>query len=84
MIDLGFNRDNAHLWIDDEGFLQADDKHKNCVEYMRVGYSDSTFISDIVFIDPSGGPFIRVGDELDGKKVKSIEMVKGKGFKVNF
>lgn len=84
MLDLGFNRDHAHIWIDDEGFLQVDDKHKYCLEYIRVGYSDGVFVSDIIFVDPTGGPFIHVGDFVGEKKVKSIECVKGQGFKILF
>lgn len=35
----------------------------------RVGFTDN---GDYTFIDPSGGPFITVGSEIDGHKVKAI------------
>ena len=37
----------------------------------RVGFKDDN-IKEYTFIDPAGGPFIAVGSEVDGHKVKSI------------
>ena len=39
--------------------------------YYRVGFTD-TESRECTFIDPAGGPFITVGSELDGHKVKAI------------
>ena len=36
----------------------------------RVGFKDST--EEYTFIDPAGGPFITVGSEIEGHKVKAI------------
>lgn len=39
--------------------------------YYRVGFTD-TKSRECTFIDPAGGPFITVGSEIDGYKVKAI------------
>lgn len=36
----------------------------------RVGFKDN--IDEITFIDPAGGPFISIGDDIEGHRVKSI------------
>ncbi len=41
----------------------------------RVGFTD-TEPKEYTFIDPAGGPFITVGSEIEGHKVKTIH---GKG-----
>lgn len=82
MIDLKYNRDGAHLWIDDANNLCVDDKHKYCIEYMRC-ILDADDDSVIVAIDPSGGPFISVGDKIGGKEIVAFQESK-EGFKVLF
>lgn len=57
---------------------------KSELSHIRVGtYKDST---DIVFIDPPGGPFMSVGSEvsIEGitKIIESIRHIKGKGFAI--
>ena len=37
----------------------------------RIGFKDDN-MEECTFIDPAGGPFIAVGDEVDGHKVKAI------------
>lgn len=37
----------------------------------RIGFENDN-IEECTFIDPAGGPFIKVGSEIDGHKVKSI------------
>lgn len=74
-----YNRDRVKLWIDDNGYLQADKKYT--LEYMRVGYDRDP--NDIQFIDPSGGPMIEVGSKLCGKIVSAI-MPDENGWKILF
>lgn len=69
-----FNRDGATLklvktdkvvdsntWV---WALEVDRPHDYIFEYSRVIYSDNNF-SRIQAIDPSGGPFISVGDTFE-------------------
>ena len=37
----------------------------------RIGFKDNN-IEGCTFIDPAGGPFITVGSEIEGHKVKAI------------
>lgn len=55
------------------------------LDHVRAGYMDSNR-DMIAFVDPPGGPFIRTGEVLDeiGKKVESINHIKGKGFSITF
>lgn len=78
-VDL-FNRDGATLkLVSEDGkvwVFDVDEKHNYVLEYMRVGYGDD--MKTIAFVDPSGGPFISVGDGLTGGLVvKSIVWNKG-------
>lgn len=79
MIDLGYNRDHAHIWFDDNNVLCSDKDY--VLEYMRVGYKEDN--KTVMFIDPSGGPMISVGDVVSNKKILKIESG-GYGFKVVF
>lgn len=65
-----YNRNGADLYLEkvrdiepkiSEWKLKVDPKHLYCLEYIRVVRA----IEDIESIDPSGGPFMSVGDELD-------------------
>lgn len=95
MIKLGKNRDNAKLWITDDGFLQSDKPY--VLKYMRV-ILDENFLqkdnpadgiigmldsSHIASIDPSGGPMLSVGDKLQGKEIIGFEDTEN-GMKINF
>ena len=61
------NRDGALLTLvsEDEKLwnFEVDDEHKYVLEYMRVGYMEDNKTID--FVDPSGGPFIRVHCPID-------------------
>ncbi len=37
----------------------------------RVGFKDDN-MEEYTFIDPAGGPFITIGSEIEGHKVKAI------------
>lgn len=45
--------------------------------YMRVGYNDDNSIN---FVDPSGGPFMRVGAEWDDFTIETINSITNVGF----
>lgn len=60
-IDLGINRDGAHLWfenIKDDVYEIKTDK-QFVLEHCRVGIINNT---NLFMVDPSGGPYIGVGD----------------------
>ena len=68
-----FNRDGANLWLEKQSSissnifewkLNVDSKHKYCLEYMRIIGSNPI---EIEAVDPSGGPFISLGDEFEDK-----------------
>lgn len=67
MIKL-YNRDGADLRLEKLGSniweLRTDDKHLYIFKYMRVISDDH---GNIEAIDPSGGPFISVGDVFENK-----------------
>lgn len=61
-----FNRDGADMWLepfkDNLYKLCVDDDHIYCLQYMRIiGH----YPTNIEAIDPSGGPFLSVGDYVD-------------------
>ncbi len=74
-----FNRDGANLWLEpekensDTWKLKVDNNHTYVLEYMRIiGYPE------IEAIDPSGGPFISIGDILsdtENRFYKVIEII---------
>jgi hypothetical protein len=45
--------------------------------YMRVGYNDDKSIN---FVDPSGGPFMRVDAEWDDFTIEAIDSIANVGF----
>lgn len=62
-----YNRDGANLWLEklrdiepyiSEWSLKANSDYEYCLKYIRV-------IGDFKAIDPPGGPFLALGDELD-------------------
>lgn len=68
-----YNRDGADMWLEklsdvepniSRWQLKVDNKHKYCLEYMRV---IGDYPNNIQAVDPSGGPFISLGDEFEGK-----------------
>lgn len=46
------------------------------LSYMRVGYNDDETIN---FVDPSGGPFMRVGAKWDDFIIESIDSITNVG-----
>ena len=69
-----YNRDRANLWLEKEDSdiwkLKVDQNHAYVLEYMRViGYPK------IEAIDPSGGPFISVGDILKDNEKRSYKII---------
>ena len=52
---------------------------------IRAGYTDSNH-DKLMFVDPSGGPFIATGDVLEevGKEVTEINHIDGVGFTITF
>lgn len=47
------------------------------LDYMRVGYNEDKTIN---FVDPSGGPFLRVGAKWDDFTIETIEATANVGF----
>ena len=68
-----FNRDGADMWLEKnreiepnifEWNLKVDEEHNYCLEYIRI---IGNFPYEIDAVDPSGGPFISVGNEFENK-----------------
>ena len=68
-----YNRDGANLCLEkvrnietniSEWIMKVDNKHKYCLEYMRI---IGDYPKTIEAVDPSGGPMIGLGDEFEGK-----------------
>lgn len=79
-----YNRDEADLnLVSEDGirwFFDVDDAHKYILEYMRAGYPPDNE-DQYNFIDPVGGPFLRVGGYIDNQhQIEKITYVKNKGF----
>lgn len=75
------NRDGAKLWLEQfnnsEWRLTVDKKHLYCLEYLRVtGTLSNGKITDIEAIDPSGGPYLSLGEILEGEEDDYYEIVK--------
>ena len=47
------------------------------LSYMRVGYNDDKSIN---FVDPSGGPFMRVGAKWDDFTIEAIDSIANIGY----
>lgn len=62
-----FNRDGADLYLKNCDVnlweLNVDDKHKYVLEFIRIGYKSDNKTID--FIDPSGGPYLSVGQRIN-------------------
>ena len=79
------NRDHAYLRLEqkedsDIWELKVDPQHKYCLEYMRMG-GDYEIIDSkiswkkITMLDPSGGPYMEVGDTLMHEKYEIVEIL---------
>lgn len=78
-----YNRDNAEMYFEkvcdteDKGVsmwkLRVDPDHDYCMKYMRMGgdfdvlENNKIYWKEIKMIDPAGGPYLELGDELDNK-----------------
>ena len=63
-----FNRDGANLWLEKGSYLEphiyewhlkVDDEHDWVLKYLRI---IGNYPTEIEAVDPSGGPFISVGN----------------------
>lgn len=79
-----YNRDGADLYLENCGVnlwkLSVDDKHKYVLGYIRVGYEIDN--KTINFIDPSGGPYLSVGQRVNKDYVISSIIEADKQFKI--
>lgn len=83
-----YNRDGATMWLEkikdlsnnlSQWELKVDKEHEYCLKYLRV---IGNFPSEIDAIDPSGGPFISVADEFEGK-YKIIKIINPTTFEMS-
>ena len=76
-----YNRYNDNLYLenikDNNWVLKA--KDPDDLSYMRIGFTDASH-EVIDFIDPSGGPFMEVGNSIEGKEITGITHKVGTGF----
>lgn len=50
-------------------------------EHYRVGFN-TDWKTDLIFVDPPGGPFINIGYKTENVEVTNLFYEEGKGFKV--
>ena len=84
-----FNRDGANMWLEqieetnDKTSLwqlKVDKEHLYCLKYIRVIFEK--YPSEILAVDPSGGPYISIGSELENGKYKIIDFLNSTIFKL--
>jgi hypothetical protein len=70
-IDLGINRDGAHLWFENikDNIYELKTDKQYVLEYCRVGIISK---NNLFMVDPSGGPYIGVGDVFGEYKLDKI------------
>lgn len=78
------NRYGDEYWFEKE----SDNTYaiKGDLDHWRFGGKEGiegVDMKDLGFIDPSGGPFISIGYEVEGRKVKRIYIDDGIKFEVN-
>lgn len=73
-IDL-LNRDGAKIWLKKKGlYWIPESEDPFYTTYFRIIYEGDINNKNILAIDFSGGPFLSVGDELDGYfRIEKIE-----------
>jgi hypothetical protein len=83
-----FNRDGANLGLEKGSYLEphtyewhlkVDDEHNWVLKYLRI---IGDYPTKIEAVDPSGGPFISVGNTFEGDKYKIIEIISPTIFKI--
>lgn len=69
-IDLGINRDGAHLWFENikDNIYELKTDKQFVLEYCRIGTTDA----EVIMVDPSGGPYISIGDVFGDYILESI------------
>lgn len=69
-IDLGINRDGAHLWFENikDNIYELKTDKQYVLEYCRIGTTDA----EVIMVDPSGGPYISIGDVFGDYILESI------------
>lgn len=60
--------DNRLIRVGDE----SSKRYKLKANLYRVGFNDNPGEHKKIFIDPSGGPFMEIGSEIEGHKIKAI------------
>ena len=70
-IDL-YNRYKANIWLQhiDEDLWKLSSSNPEDLQYMRVIYNEDN--KGIFAIDPSGGPFLSVGSQIEQYTIKEI------------
>lgn len=66
---------NLEPYEDNKWVLKLDDESGS---YVRVGYKENK--KDYYFVDPPGGPFLAVGNEIEGRKLTEIFHIPNVGF----
>lgn len=69
-IDLGINRAGAHLWFENikDNIYELKTDKQFVLEHCRIGTTDA----EVIMVDPSGGPYINVGEVFGDYKLESI------------
>lgn len=76
------NRYGDKYWFEvvgDNKFLFKMNEDNTSLKYCRMGgkpYQEKVDMSDLGMFDPSGGPYIALGIEIDGKPITRISSVK--------
>ena len=72
-----YNRDGADMFLvsNDENWwkFEIDKKHEYCLEYMRIGYGEEN--KSIYMVDPSGGPYLEVGNRIGNNMEYTIDTI---------
>ena len=83
-----YNRDGADLWLEkikdiedniSRWQLKVDKEHEYCLKYMRI---IGNYPNHIEAVDPSGGPFISISDEFEGK-YKIVDIINPTTFDIS-
>lgn len=78
-----YNRDGVDMWLvynDDENYYYFVTNNYFYNKYWSVHYNPDNN-TEIIAVDPSGGPFMGIGDSIEGLILKRIELNPRGGFK---
>ena len=76
--EISTNRYGDQYWfevVDDNKFLFKMNEDNTSLRYCRMGgkpHQENIDTSDLGMFDPSGGPYIALGTEIDGKPITKI------------